>query len=487
MPTSFQKDWTTVKDNFIKRGRDIPPEFVLAINQGNDFGPALKKFDGADGFEAQMKAMPAILRARAAYEKDVQSALKQTESRIAKAGLSALMNGIDAIVQQIELAAQPPRPSGSMVSVYTLRSFDLAAGVSTEYLRVNPVPVTVDIECDKVFKQLIENGQAGLRAQDLGDEATAELTKLRVVFQKTIQAVDATIKADPTLLVAKTKEANEVLQYYGKLVQDNVDRAVQTAWKDYLGRKQALSDFRVKSASKVVLGTIGVAVAVASAVLSFGAAWMNIIAACKGIVDLAKAIKTWAEEIDTVWEKLNLDIDGVTKLIAEREKERKSQAKSKAKQIGKEVVAAVAPFSKDLVKALSATEARVKQFNALLSKLETKSDELSGTIETITRNLGGLPDRMLSTSEINLQRRMAKRVTAMATDIGELHKRVLQGRGFARDADAAVKKLKSKDTWTGTIEAGGGAGSKGVALYAAANFCVECAKHGKTLLSLLPV
>ena len=281
-----------------------------------------------------------------------------------------------------------------------------------------------------------------------------------------------------------------MLAYYGKIVEDRVNLAVQAEWNSYLLRKKHLSDFRIKSATKVVLGTVGVAVALTSVVLSFGTGWMNIIAACKGIAEVGKAIKTWAEEIDTVYVKLIDDIEHVDKLNSEREAEKKKgggSKASKAKQVGKEVVAAALPITKDMLKATSAIEARCVQFSGLVSKLETKADELSGKIEKITASLSGLPDRFLSTSQINLNRRMKQTVTKMFTEIADLHAKTKRCARFAAAAMKTVKKLKAEDSWIGTTETAGGLGTKGIAIYALANFCLACADNGKQLLSLLPL
>lgn len=490
MPTNFQAEWKKVKDDFIKMARDVPPEISMLLSQGRDFGPALKTFDAASGYEKRMKALPDVLRAKDDYESEIRSALKKTSSKVGQKGLEALLKQIDKIWKEVEQVAQPPRPSGTMVSGYQLRSFNLAAGVKTEFLKVDPIPVSVEIEVDKVFKALIDSGEAGLRAEDLGNTAKDELDKLSGAFRDTILAVDAGIKKDPSTLVAKTKEANEVLAYYGKIVEDRVNLAVQAAWNGYLARKKDLSAFRIKSATKIVLGTVGVAVAVTSVVASFGTGWMNIIAACKGIAEVGKAIKTWAEEIDTVYEKLIEDIEHVGKLNSQREAEKKKgggQKASKAKQVGKELVAAALPVTKDMLKATSAIEARCVQFSGLVSKLESKADELSGKIEKISKNLSGLPDRMLSTSQINLNRRMSQTVTKLFAEIAELHARTKRCARFAAAAMKAVKKLKAEDSWIGTTETAGGLGTKGVAIYALANFCFACADNGKQLLSLLPV
>jgi phage shock protein A len=479
-----------VKDAFIKNARDVPPEISMLLSQGRDFGPALKKFDGASNYEARMKALPDVLRAKTDYEDEIGAALKKTESKIGKKAQEMLLKQIDGIWKEVEVLAQPPRPSGQMVSSYTLRSFNLAAGVKTKCLKVNPIPITVEIEVDKVFKELIDSGAAGLRADELGEVALKELEKVSDAFRDTIMTVDAGIEKDISTLEAKTKEANEVLAHYGRIVEDRVNVAVQTAWKSYLQRKKDLTSFQIKSATKIVLGTIGVAVAVASVVASFGTAWMNIIAACKGIAEVGKAIKTAAEGIDTVYAKLIDDMEHVDKLNQQREAAKKKgdgQKASKAKQVGKELVAAVLPVTKDMLKATSAIEARCVQFNGLISKLEASVDELSGKIEKITKNLTGLPDRMLGTEQINLNRRMNKTVKSLFDDIAEMHKNTKKCTRFSDAAMKAVKKLKAEDSWIGTTETGGSVGSKGVAIYALANFCLACADNGKQLLSLLPV
>jgi hypothetical protein len=490
VPTTFQADWKTVKDNFVKTAREVPPEISMLLSQGRDFGPALKAFDNASNYEKRMECMPKVLRAKTEYETEITAALKKTESKIGRKAQEALLKQIDKIWKDVEAAAQPPRPSGQMVSSYTLRSFDLAAGIKTECLKVNPILITVDIEVDKVFKALIDSGQAGLRAQDLGDTAKAELEKVRGAFRDTILAVEASIKKDPTTVVAKTKEANEVLAYYGKIVEDRVTIAVQQAWQGYLARKKDLSDFRTKSATKVVLGSIGVGVAIASVALSFGTGWMNIIAACKGIAEVTKALKTWAEEIDTVYGKLVDDMEHVTKLMAERkaaEATGAGQKAAKGKAIGKELVAAALPITKDILKATSAIEARCVQFAGLTSKLESKADELSGKLEVITKNLDKQPDRMLSTEQINLNRRMKQTVTKAFNEIVELNAQTKKCVRFGEASKKAVATLKAKDSWAAVTEKAGGVSTKAVALVALGRFCIDLAGLGKQLVSALPI
>ena len=47
--TAHAAQWKAAKTKFFKiglTGEDVPPEIVMSLSQGYDFGPVLKKFDG---------------------------------------------------------------------------------------------------------------------------------------------------------------------------------------------------------------------------------------------------------------------------------------------------------------------------------------------------------------------------------------------------------------------------------------------------------
>ena len=491
---NLRAQWRKAKDDVFNKGltgTDIPPEMVMELSQGNDLGPSLAEFEKAAGYEKRMACLPEVMKARAQYTKAIGKARRRASPAGVKA-LDELLAALETIWKEVQAEAQPPRPSNQMVSAYKLRSFNLAAGIKTEKLKVDPITIDVEVEVDKVFKFLIDNGQAGFRAEVLGNVAQEELDKVRGLFKETIEKVDKAIIANPSIMAAKSKEANEVLQYYGRLIQDRVTLAVQAEWKRYLGHKKDLKDFQVKTVTKVVLGSIGVAVAIASAALSFGTAWMNILAAVKGISDIAKTLKTASEGIDTTYAKLQTGLAGVDKLNVKREEARKREEKkkgtggqkgSKALEMGKEIVAALLPITKDMLKATSAVEATCQQFSGHVAKLETQADVISGRLELITKNLTTLPTRMLETSQINLARRMQKAIEGLFAELAALNKQVKEYSAFVTKAKEAIQKLKREDSWSaGLTESLMGMGTKGVAIYGACNFIYACAEAGKQLI-----
>ena len=121
---------------------------------------------------------------------------------------------------------------------------------------------------------MIKQGKESLKINHLGDVAKAEVEKSSGAFTATIEDIEKKIAKevlDGKETDKKIKEANEVLKHYAKIVEANVNAAVQKEWMGYLSRRKHLKDFRIKCGLKMVLGTIGAGIAISSAVLTFGA------------------------------------------------------------------------------------------------------------------------------------------------------------------------------------------------------------------------
>ncbi len=305
--TQFALLWSTLKSSAIKSGT-LPPGLVLSLSQGRDLGPALARFDKAKKADQRSQAVAEVLKARAGYLSDFRDALKEADNSQQKAGVQKLAKGLEELWMDLELAAQPPRPSGSMVSYEVLRNFNLASELKLEYLDVKTTHVTVIVEIDSVLDKLIKAGKESLKISHLGDVAKATLEKIQPQFTATLRDIEKNIKSGKDTVAKKVPEANEVLRYYARIVEDTVNRAVAAEWAKYLARAQHLSDFKVKSGVKIALGVVGAGVAVASLALSFGTAWMSIIAIAKGVAELVQNVSSLCQGIEKTHAGLEVKI-----------------------------------------------------------------------------------------------------------------------------------------------------------------------------------
>lgn len=490
---ALRATWSAAKKALLTSGlptADFPPDFLRDINQGADFGPALDKLEKAKNYPDRRSAIVAVLKAKDDYVRLTQSALKKTTAPGARKALQALYLAILAVWEDAEKMAQPPRPGSATVSSQVLRSINLAGGFKPRYLDVTATKVDVFIEIDKVMSDLIAEGAESLKVAHLGEVALKEIQSVGDAFSATMKDIDAKIGAmamNQAGRAEKIKEANEVLKHYADIVSDRANLAVQKEWDNYLSRRGYLSAFRVKCVVKIVLGTIGVGVALASAALTFGALWMNVIAAAKGIAEVALTLKTWAKEIDDVYAELFADIEGIAKLNDQRERAKtagKGQKASKVKESAKEIATALLPFTKPLIKSASDFEARTKQFLGLVSKLESQADKLVKDVNAGLAQIRKMPSTMTAEQSKTVAD-ISGKFAEVVDNIAGIHQRSQNAAKFGDRALKAVQKLRKEDSWIGLDpESTMGCGTKGAALYAAANFAFECAKHGKALIPI---
>ena len=489
---TFYDRWTHAKADFEKSKPLFPAGMLTKLNKGAGLGPALKTLDKADGFDSKAKALMAVRTGKEWYDKELRSAMKTIPKKDSAAykALDRLEKTLQAIWLDADKSTQKPRPSGSNVPHEVVRSFNLANGFKPKHLDLKATEVDVVILVDKTLDELIANGQESLKLNHLGEVAKEELKHVGNAFAKTMAEIDNKIPTlDKSERDAKIKEANETLKHYSQIVEDRITKVVAKEWQSYLDRKQYLKDFRFKCVAKITLGAVAVGISTASAVASFGVLWMNVAAAVKAITDIAQTIKTWAEDLDTVYARLVKDVEQVHDLNQQREKAKKtqqSQAGSKLKEAAKEIVTGVLPITKNMISSASSVEDRAKQLLGLVSKLENRADLLTGQLHATIKMMSKLPEKQMNDAMKKDAEKLQTTFEKMFADITDLHQKSQRCAKFGERALLSVKKLRTEDLWTGAGAAEAtGAGSKGVAIYALANFAVEVAKHGTTLLSLL--
>jgi hypothetical protein len=492
MPT-LTAQWTTAKSDLDKCKALFAKDDWAKIDKAGNLVSALKAFDKGGGFPEWQKTIMLVRASKTAYDLRIRAVMKAAEAAKKKdspayKALLRMEKALLAILEEGDKMAQPPRPGSGSVP-YPMRVYNLASGFKPKYLTLSSTQVHIVIQIDKTLDELIKAGQENLKISYLGEVALAELAKAGDAFQKTMQEIDGKVKdLDSAGREAKIKEANEVLKHYAKIMEDRANAAVMKEWQAYLGRKQYLKDFRVACVAKIVLGTVGAAVSIASAALTFGALWMNVLAAAKALSSVASAVQTFAQKIDSVYAELVKDYAVVNKLNLQREAAKKAgegQKASKAGQAAKELVANLLPITKNMITAASTVEAKAKQLQALASKVEQLANTLTGQMNICVNSMAKIPHPTPKVMEPDVAK-LHKTFTELFEKISKLHQEAIS---YAKFGDLVMKeaqKLRKEDSWTGVASCDAtNLGSRAVSLYSLANFAVEVAKHGTTLLSMV--
>jgi hypothetical protein len=138
-----------------------------------------------------------------------------------------------------------------------------------------------------------------------------------------------------------------------------------------------------------------------------------------------------------------------------------------------------------MLTAASNVEAKAKQLMALASKVEEQANGLTGKLNACTDAIAALPSKTPKAMQPDIDK-LDKTFTTLFTSISAMHQQAISYAKFGDLVQKEVQKLRKEDSWTGVLATDAtNLGSRAVTLYGAANFALEAAKHGTTLLSLV--
>jgi uncharacterized protein Yka (UPF0111/DUF47 family) len=161
------------------------------------------------------------------------------------------------------------------------------------------------------------------------------------------------------------------------------------------------------------------------------------------------------------------------------------QKASKALQSGKEFLNAALPITKSMVSSASTIEDRAKQLLGEVAKLEDEADDMVGKLNQLIKQMSALPVKQMTPAQVKVAKEMDGHVEKLFAEIKKVHDDSQKAGKFGDRALKAVQKLKREDSWTAGLTADAtNLGSRAIAVYSLANFCFQCASHGKSLIPI---
>lgn len=390
---TLRADWQTAKGRLLDRRAGLPEDIAKQMGKGADLGPTLDKLEKAKGYEAQQKLLPDALKAKGIYEKGIaamQAKMKSAKPQNAP-GLKAIdvfEKDLKGIWREVEALCAPPRPLGRMVPMHLLFNKTIGASLKLRNFAYEGVEVRVTISIDEVLADIIKNELQGALFTNLMAAVKKEHDKHEKAFVATIKDLDAklgTMLLDREGSKKLTKEANEVLAHYGRILEDRLGAVVDQLWKEFIGRQQHLKGFKKECVISAVTNTIAIGVAATSIALSFGTALINVLVIAKSVGELAKTLDRATRTVDEAEKDMRDRLGHIEELVRNRVKALKSGEGQKANKAGEmaktALVTLFGSYSKDFVNTTKYTENLAKEYNGKISDLEKKSAEMYKSVQ----------------------------------------------------------------------------------------------------------
>ncbi|MDA7903182.1 hypothetical protein N9B31_05915 [Mariniblastus sp.] len=396
--SAHREEWKKAKANFQKKASgNFSKKGLSGFGKGADFGPALKKFDLAKSLDDKKAKIPAVLKAVDKYRKMIKALEK--DPQINKAGtacLTGLKKSLESIWKDIERSVQPPKPSGRAAKVKLVSSRNAAGGLRPQWLDVGSIDINAYLVVDELVNQLEGQGELGYSWINLQSECNALVEKSTKAFAETIQKIDASLASlTAGQRAKKIKQANEVLNYYAKLVEKNVNKIVDKYWAGIISRQKYLKAFKKECKVDIACSTITIATSVTAIATSFGTAAVSGLAIAKAVADIAVVAQKLTRTAEGMESRLYSNMDKIVDLCVQRKQAKadgRGQKMSKAGQAAKEASTTLfGQVTSLLMTTVSRTNKEAKEYYGKLSELEKQAGKMYKKIDEAASKFSSTP------------------------------------------------------------------------------------------------
>jgi hypothetical protein len=399
----MKRTWETAKKAWEKSGRSGMDAATLkqmgkdGWDKG-DFGKKLAAVDKANDLLSRRVAWASASKQANVYKDLLDAAVSSRGvTRDGALALKKLVGTIDELLKRGGAATQDPEPSGRAKRVRLVAQQNAAGGVRTKWLEVGAIDIHAYLVIDEELARLEKDGELGFHFSEVQTTCADLVKRTSDAFAKTIDALDEKIgMLDGKDRADKVKEANEVLKHYAKVVERNVNKAVDDYWDRALKRRKYLANFKREVKIDMAVATVTIAVSSVSIAMSFGAAAISALAIAKAALELALSIEKYTRDADAVKKKLEPKMKDIQKLWKKREAAKakgEGQRGSKAVEVLKEAAAsAIGQAAREVLTTTSRTLKEATEFTGKLTAAEEEAGKLYKQIELFTEQFPSAPE-----------------------------------------------------------------------------------------------
>lgn len=484
----LKEDWKKARERFDKNAAGhIPADAFKKVGKCADFAPSLEKFERAKNYDERKAAIPAVLKAKTTYVQNLDAAEKTADSK-GKDEVKILRTTLLTIWKKVEDQAQPPKPSGRAEKVEIFYARNAAGGIRPKWLEMGALDIKVYLVIDETAAEMLKKNELGYTFVNFTNAINKEVQKSVEAFKKTIEGIDAKINilsgADRN---AKTREANEVLKHYTKIVENNVNQLVDKLWGEFQGRKDYLKQFQKMCKIDITVGTIAIVTSGISLAASWGVGFLNVLAIAKAFSDITITLDRLSRTADESEKVLDEQIPFVINLLKERaqaKKDNESQLLGKAGETAKEAAnVIVGKISASLFKSVSVATKTANEFYGKLSVTEGEAAKMYKGVQEFAAKLPSSPDGTDARVDTEM-RKMHDHFKSLKQQFEDFNKALQSKIKKGKAAITACTKAKDEDAVPAFVRSAGGLTGLGVALASTGKFLYTASLAVKGLAGL---
>jgi len=306
----------------------------------------------------------------------------------------------DAMLRADQAATRPQQeangenPDQEKIQIYA-RNF--AIGLEAENFEIPALNVEAFVIVDSFVKDLLDRNEYGYSWINVREECNNSVESSRAIFAETIREIDENwANLSEVEQLAKAMEVEDVLAFYGTVVEENLKQVVADFWAGMISRQKFLKKFKMECKVDIGFSTLTIATGSAAIALSFGTAAITAVAIAKAVVDIAVVANKLCRSAESMESHLYSNLVQIEELCVQRrtaKEEGRSQTASKTAQAAKEAATtAIGQISSLMMTTVSRTKKESKEYYGKLSLMEVKAGELYKKIQEAASTFSNVSD-----------------------------------------------------------------------------------------------
>lgn len=278
---------------------------------------------------------------------------------------------------------------------------NFAVGLKAQNFGIPALDVGAVVVVDNFVRDLLDRNEHGYSWINLREECNNSVEKSKAVFAETIKKIDENwANLSEVEKLSKAMEVEEVLAFYGTVVEENLKQVVSDFWAGMIRRQQFLKDFKFECKVDIGFSTLTIATGSAAIAASFGSAAITALAIAKAVADIAVVAHKLCRSAESMETHLYSNLVQIEELCTQRrnaKQQERSQTAAKAAQVVKEATTtALGQISSLIMTTVSRTRKEAKEYYGKLSLLEIEAGKLYRKIQESADTYPSIPEEEIN-------------------------------------------------------------------------------------------
>lgn len=334
----------------------------------------------------------------------------------------------------------------------TIVERDISKLLKSKNITLPKMMVKAGLGMDSNLQKLAKGSKEGFRLQQLVDAANAAIEKAVDPFQAAIDSVDRKLPTmGPKEAKDKVAELNDVLVKYSKLIEPQVNKAIEAEWKRICDRNKHLVTYKLTSSVKIAISLLTAGANITSLFATAGADVLSAVSLANVVANLAAQYHRESMEIFKHYDRLAAMMEELDNTV-------RSDAIGGFKETMRGLAADASPVLGRFIKSTKAAEIEVDSLRRKFIAADKDADRIVGEINKTQAKIEKLGREGIDAKVYAHIETLQGQIDTLLKDLVQSRKLLTEAESDLDEWDNALQAWNQRNPWKSRIKKTGTAG-----------------------------